>query len=106
MRFTGPCARHAPEAVTRAISVAEQSGSQQQFASHFFALRLQTQEQSNFVQGLDVSTQLQPGGGLSIDVKEEPIVLIDDHTGYCAAACAMKKTDKTLRILILEYGWQ
>lgn len=96
---------------TRDTSAAVQSGSQQQLASHFFAFRLHTQEQSNFVQGFELSTQLQPGGGLSMDVDEELRGEINDHIGYCAATrgknnnTTVKATKTTKRIVKYNKRW-
>jgi hypothetical protein len=50
-----------------------------------------------------VSTQLQPGGGLSIEADEELRGEINDHIGYCAATRgkinAVKATKTTKRIV-------
>ncbi len=51
-RFTGPCARQLLDAVTRAISDDEQSGSQQQFASHTRARKLHVHVHSNLEHAL------------------------------------------------------
>ena len=52
LRLEGPLGRQAARERTSATSVALQSGSQQQPASHAPALRLHTHVQSNFVHGL------------------------------------------------------
>ena len=53
-RFTGPCARQLLDAVTRAISVDVQSGSQQQFGSQTRARKLHVHVHSNFEHALEV----------------------------------------------------
>ena len=98
-RLTGPCAAHILEPATRATSLAVQSGSQQQLASHFLAFKLHVQEQSNCVHGFDESTQLQPGGGFVIDVAADPIGEISDHTGNCAVTRAINNAARTPRII-------